>query len=84
MLDGQVVANLLLDVDVGVGLVRHGHLLCEDSSVRRARRPALAAVTKGGYSKKRHAGACGVHYAGPTGILCSAGVAATPPAFRFA
>ena len=41
-------------------------------------------VPKCGYSKKRHARACGVHYAEPNGMLCSAGVAATRLAVRFA
>ena len=37
-----------------------------------------------GYSKERHASACGARDAGPTGLLCSADIAATRPAFRFA
>jgi hypothetical protein len=40
--DPQVVVNLLPEFGVVMGLVRHGNWLGEDSSVGRARRPALA------------------------------------------
>ncbi len=40
--DPQVVVNLLPEFGVVMDLVRHGNWLGEDSSVGRARRPALA------------------------------------------
>jgi hypothetical protein len=46
VLNPEVVVNLLPEFGVVMGLVRHGNWLGEDSSVGRARRPALAAVTK--------------------------------------
>jgi hypothetical protein len=42
MLNAQVVVNLLPEFGVVMDLVRHGNWLGEDSSVGRARRPALA------------------------------------------
>ena len=41
MLRAQVVVNLLPELGVIIDLVRHGNWLGEDSSVVRARRPAL-------------------------------------------
>jgi len=97
MLNPQVVVNLLPKLGVGVDLVKHAIDLVKDFKcaaegfsqslggiVDQRWRRESAPTAKRKYSKRRHAAACGVRDAGPTGRLRSAGVAATRPAVRFA